>query len=85
MFQLNENFTLPDGNNGEDETRKVSFKELQDLTDNNVETPMPDFWINYISNLFENTNVTIDDKSDFLFITDTELIYLWNVLEYVSR
>ena len=45
---------------------------------------MTNFWINYISDLFEETNVTINATSDFLFITDTEIEYLWNVLEYVS-
>uniref|UniRef100_A0AAR5PYJ0 Endothelin-converting enzyme 1 n=2 Tax=Dendroctonus ponderosae TaxID=77166 RepID=A0AAR5PYJ0_DENPD len=84
MDNLQENFTLPEGDYGEDETRRISFQKLQNLTDSNVRKPMPDFWINYISSLFETTNVTIDPHSDAFLITETELGYLWNVLDYVS-
>ncbi|XP_050300077.1 neprilysin isoform X2 [Anthonomus grandis grandis] len=80
----NENYTLPQGDTGEDQTHNVTFKKLQELTDNNVEKLMPDFWINYISLIFEGTNVTINESSDYLFITDVELGYIWGVLNYVS-
>ncbi|CAG9762242.1 unnamed protein product [Ceutorhynchus assimilis] len=84
MDDLNENFTLPDGQASEDETQKLTFKQLQDFTDNNVDFPLPNFWLNYISSIFANTNVTINADTDLFLITDTELEYLWNVLEYVS-
>ncbi|KAF7275221.1 hypothetical protein GWI33_012070, partial [Rhynchophorus ferrugineus] len=84
-LQLNANFSLPEGEGGEEETRKVTFDELQLLTDNNVKSPMPKFWINYVESIFENTNVTLDPAVDFLYTTETEMGYMWSVLEYISE
>ncbi|XP_066145515.1 endothelin-converting enzyme homolog [Euwallacea fornicatus] len=82
--ELNVNYTRRDGENGEDSTKKFSFKELQEITDDNVENPVKDFWIDYISLIFQDTNVTIDSQNDSLFISETELPYLFTVLDYVS-
>lgn len=84
MDDLTANYSLPEGDGGEDETRNVTFKHLQDLTDKNVKTKLPDFWMNYVSYIFKDTNITINATSDCLFITDTEIAYLWHVLQYVS-
>lgn len=81
--EINGNFTVPEGESEYEKTRKYSIQELQDLTDNNVKTSTPNFWMDYIGRIFENTNVTIA-RNDSVFIVDVELEYLYTVLEYVS-
>ncbi|XP_066245414.1 neprilysin isoform X2 [Euwallacea similis] len=82
MDELNDNYTR--GESEEDPIKKISFKDLQEKTDNNVENPVKNFWIDYISLIFQDTNVTIDPHNDSLFITEKELPYLFDVLNYVS-
>lgn len=82
---MTDNYTLSDGANDEDETVQLSVDELQTLTDNNVAASLPNFWTNYLNALFDNTNVTLDINSDKIYTTKTDLEYLWNVLDYVTR
>lgn len=82
---MTDNYTLSDGANDEDETVQLSVDELQRLTDNNVAASLPNFWTNYLNAIFDNTNVTLDFNSDKIYTTKTELEYLWNVLDYVTR
>lgn len=82
---MTDNYTLSDGANDEDETVQLSVDELQRLTDNNVAASLPNFWTDYLNAIFDNTNVTLDFNSDKIYTTKTELEYLWNVLDYVTR
>lgn len=82
---MTDNYTLSDGANDEDETVQLSVDELQTLTDNNVAASLPNFWTNYLNDIFDNTNVTLDFNSDKIYTTKTDLEYLWNVLDYVTR
>lgn len=82
---MTDNYTLSDGANDEDETVQLSVDELQTLTDNNVAASLPNFWTNYLNAIFDNTNVTLDFNSDKIYTTKTELEYMWNVLDYVTR
>ncbi|XP_060530222.1 endothelin-converting enzyme homolog [Cylas formicarius] len=82
--ELTANYTQPDDGEGEDETKNMTFRQLQEFTANNVPNLDPMFWVTYVDAIFENTNVTIEPDVDLLYVTETELTYLYKILEYVT-
>ncbi|CAH1159649.1 unnamed protein product [Phaedon cochleariae] len=65
-------------------TFSVTFEALQKMTDKNLAIPQPNLWNDYLSNLFDGTNITINPEKDLLYVTDMDLLYLNKIMKFVS-
>lgn len=77
------NTTDPDQQ--EDDTYALTVDNLQHEIDDYIKTPNPAFLTTYLSYLFNNTNITIDTKSDLLFVTKLDVLFMKMIIDYLSE
>lgn len=77
------NTTDPDQQ--EDDTYALTVDNLQHEIDDYIKTPNPAFLTTYFSYLFNNTNITIDTKSDLLFVTKLDVLFMKMIIDYLSE
>ncbi|CAH1103990.1 unnamed protein product [Psylliodes chrysocephalus] len=83
MDEIVTNTTDPDQQ--EDDTYALTVDNLQHEIDDYIKTPNPAFLTTYLSYLFNNTNITIDTKSDLLFVTKLDVLFMKMIIDYLSE
>lgn len=65
------------------ETIRNHQTKLNDYLKDNSKVEYPEIWEKYLTELFEDTNVTIDFDKDILYLTENDENYLPKILTYV--